>query len=152
MTVRFTCAGHPVTQGSKRAFVRNGHAVLTEQAGDRLRLWRHVIATSARQAHTDPPLAGPVQVHLLFRLEPPASAPKRKRTWPIKMRTGDVDKLARAALDSLTGVAFIDDAQVVRLVVEKDWANGRGPGVDVVVTPIEADLGDIRVSVTRGGR
>lgn len=134
--VKFTCAGHPVTQGSKQAFVRNGHATLVESGGDKLRLWRHVIATTARQAATDGPLAGPVQVHLWFRLEKPASTPKRKRTWPIKARSGDVDKLARAALDSLTGVAFADDAQVVRLVVEKDWADGRGPCVEVVVMAV----------------
>ena len=133
--VKFTCAGHPVTQGSKRAFVRNGHAALVESGGDKLRLWRHVIATTAREA-ADAPLAGPVQVHLWFRLQRPASTPKRKRTWPIKTRSGDVDKLARAALDSLTGVAFNDDAQVVRLVVEKDWADGRGPGAEVVVLPV----------------
>lgn len=134
--VKFTCAGHPVTQGSKRAFVRNGHATLVESSGDRLRLWRHVIATTARQAATDGPATGPVQVHLWFRLERPASTPKRKRTWPTKTRSGDVDKLARAALDALTGVAYNDDAQVVRLVVEKDWADSRGPGVEVVVMPV----------------
>lgn len=133
----FTCPGHPVTQGSKRAFVRNGRPIVTEQAGDRLRLWRHVIATSARENATQGPLDGPVKVHLWFRLQRPASTPKRKRTWPIRARSGDVDKLARAALDSLTGVAFHDDAQVVHLVVEKDWADSRGPGVEVVVMPVK---------------
>ena len=137
--VKFTCPGHPITQGSKRAFVRNGHATLVETGGDKLRLWRHVIATTAREATPDGPIAGPVQVHLWFHLERPASTPKRKRTWPIKARSGDVDKLARAALDALTGVTFADDAQVVRLVVEKDWADGRGPGVEVVVLPVRAE-------------
>lgn len=134
--VKFICAGHPITQGSKRAFVRNGHATLVETNGDRLRLWRHVIATTAQTATTDGPIEGPVQVHLWFRLDRPASAPKTKRTWPTKARSGDVDKLARAALDALTGVAFADDAQVVRLVVEKDWADARGPGLEVVVMPV----------------
>lgn len=134
--MKFSCAGHPITQGSKRAFVRNGHATLVESGGDKLRLWRHVIATTARETTHGAPLDGPLHVHLSFRLERPASTPKRKRTWPIKTRSGDVDKLARAALDALTGVAFRDDAQVVRLVVEKDWADGRGPGVEVVVQPV----------------
>lgn len=137
--VKFTCAGHPVTQGSKRAFVRNGRPILTEQSGDRLKLWRHMLATTAHLSAPDGPLAGPVQVHLWFRLERPASTPKRKRTWPIKARSGDVDKLARAALDAMTGVVFLDDAQVVRLVVEKDWADGRGPGAEVVVMPVRAE-------------
>lgn len=134
--VTFTCPGQPTTQGSKRAFVHNGHAQLVETGGDRLRLWRHVLATTARDAAPGQLLDGPVQVHLWFRLPKPASAPKRKRTWPVKARSGDVDKLARAALDAMTGIIFGDDAQVVRLVVEKDWADGRGPGVEVVVQPV----------------
>ena len=138
--VTFTCAGHPVTQGSKRAFVRNGRPILVESAGDRLKLWRHVIATSAQQAIPDTgPLDGPLQVHLFFRLTKPASHPKRKRTWPIGARSLDVDKAARAALDAMTAVVYRDDAQVVRLVVEKDWADGRGPGVEVVVMPVRDD-------------
>lgn len=134
--VTFTCAGHPVTQGSKRAFVRNGRPILVESAGDRLKLWRHIIATEARQNATDGLLDGPVQVHLWFRLPKPASAPKRRRTWPIGARSLDVDKAARAALDAMTGAVYHDDAQVVRLVVEKDWADQRGPGVEVVVMPV----------------
>jgi Holliday junction resolvase RusA-like endonuclease len=66
----------------------------------------------------------------------PRSAPKRRRTWPIGARSGDVDKLARSVLDSLTGVLFHDDAQVVHLVVSKDY--GDAPGVRVFVADADA--------------
>jgi crossover junction endodeoxyribonuclease RusA len=131
--VTFTVAGHPVTQGSKRAFVRNGRPILVESAGDRLKLWRHVIATAARDAWSHPPLQGPVRVDLVFALARPRSAPKRKRTWPIGARSLDVDKAARAALDAMTGVIYRDDAQVVQLCVTKDWAHNDQTGVQISI-------------------
>lgn len=113
------------TQGSKRAFVHRstGRAVVVESAGAALSAWRQSIAHIGRRAvGDDPPLAGPVGVCLRVGLQRPASAPKRRQTWPIGARSGDVDKLARAVLDALTGIAWGDDAQVVSLVVVKYYA------------------------------
>lgn len=133
----FFVAGHPTTQGSKRAFVVNGRPILTEQSGDKLRLWRHAISDGARAARGDGPIwEGPVDVLLWFHLLKPASEPKVKRTWPIKKRSGDVDKLARAALDALSGVVFLDDCQVTKLSVWKEWAGPPGPGVAIRVSPV----------------
>lgn len=108
---------------------------MVESGGDRLRLWRHAINDAARHARGigGEPAVGPVGVELHFRMRRPASAPKRRRTWPVGARSGDVDKLARAALDAVTGVLVIDDAQVVDLRVTKDWADAAGPGVQVAL-------------------
>jgi crossover junction endodeoxyribonuclease RusA len=128
-------AGLPVTQGSKRAYVVNGRPVLTEHAGDHLKAWRYAIAAEgARVWPLDRPLfAGPLSVRLVFGLRKPASAPKTQRTWPVTARSGDVDKLARAALDALTGVIWMDDGQVVELRVSKDYGP---PGVEVEVRSV----------------
>jgi crossover junction endodeoxyribonuclease RusA len=136
LAVRFWVAGLAVTQGSKTAYVVNGRPVLAEKGGDRLKGWRYAIATEARAATADLEglLEGPLVVNLTFGLPRPSSAPKRRRTWPIAARSGDVDKLARAALDACTGVIWHDDAQVVGLAVCKDYGP---PGVDVEV--IQAD-------------
>jgi Holliday junction resolvase RusA-like endonuclease len=40
----------------------------------------------------------------------------------------DVDNLAKLVLDSLTGRAFADDTQVVRLLAVKKYATGHGEG------------------------
>lgn len=40
-------------------------------------------------------------------------------------------------LDALTGVCFVDDAQVVHLTVTKDWAADGQPGVRVTVAQVE---------------
>jgi Holliday junction resolvase RusA-like endonuclease len=44
----------------------------------------------------------------------------------------DLDKLVRAILDSLTGVVWRDDAQVVDIVARKVYAET--PGVDIAIT------------------
>jgi crossover junction endodeoxyribonuclease RusA len=69
-------------------------------------------------------------VELAFMLVKPASAPKKKQTWPV--HRPDLDKLVRAVLDALTGSIIIDDSQVVSLVATKEWETN-GPGVMVMV-------------------
>lgn len=129
----FQVRGTPITQGSKKGFY-NKHTqrvVLTESGGQRHKDWRSRLAGAAQDACGDAPmLEGPIVVRLDFRVQKPASAPKRRRTWPTAARSGDADKLARCCLDAFTGVLFKDDAQVTRLVVHKDYGD---PGVDCYV-------------------
>lgn len=124
-----------------RAFVVNGRAVLTS-ASKNLKEWRNLIAYAARD---NLPVDGPfsygeaVQVdakfffvrpksHLKKNGELTKSAPRSKHSKP------DVDKLARAVLDALTGVYFDDDSQVVRLTVTKEYAlPGENPGLEIQV-------------------
>lgn len=133
--IGFSVRGIPITQGNKTAFVAGDRAVMregrTKKANEKFKMWRHAINDEARKAMGDlPMIAGPVALTAHFTLPRPASAPKRRRTWPIGARSGDVDKLARALLDGMTGVCFGDDAQVVRLNVRKDY--GAQPGVEVL--------------------
>jgi crossover junction endodeoxyribonuclease RusA len=122
----FTVAGTPVTQGSKIHGVNphTGKSYVRESAGTKLDHWRSAIAAEARRVGEGYWFTGPVRVELHFAIPKPASAPKLKRTWPVKARSGDVDKLARAALDAITHVLIVDDSQVVELRVTKDWADG----------------------------
>jgi len=126
--VEFTVHGTPAPQGSKRHV---GRGILIESS-KRLRQWRDVLTWHARDAAAKALWHGhdaAVSVDLTFRLTRPSSAPKR-RVWPTVKP--DIDKLARAVLDSLTDAAVLrDDAQVVHLVVAKEYGD---PGVDVVVT------------------
>ena len=134
--VTVTVAGHPITQGSKQAIRRrDGGISMIESGGDRLTQWRHAINDEARHAtNGTSPATGPVTIEAHFTIPKPASTPKRRRTWPIKTRSGDLDKLARAALDAMTGVVYTDDAQVIDLHVTKDLADhDRPPGVAIIV-------------------
>jgi crossover junction endodeoxyribonuclease RusA len=137
--VTFNVVGTPSTQGSMRAFMAGGKPVVAQggSAAGRaaLRSWREAVAAEARAVFAGAEvLRCPVQVRLNFRLLRPASAPKTKRTYPVNARSGDVDKLARAVLDAITGVLVADDSQVIGLVVSKDW--GDPPGCTVALRPV----------------
>lgn len=137
-SLEFFCPGVPQPQGSARAFVRGGRAVVTS-ANARLRPWRAAVTAAAAEAHRDaPPFDVPVFVTAEFTFPRPAghfgkrgllpSAPE----WPAVRP--DLDKLTRALLDSLTDAGVIrGDALVVRLAVDKHYDDR--PGVCVAVGP-----------------
>lgn len=137
---RIVVHGHAVTQGSMQAFARGGKAFVVQGGSakrrQRLADWRQAVAQAARDAGTEP-LEGPVVLDMKIGLPKPQTAPKRRRTWPVGARSGDVDKLLRAVLDALTGVAWRDDSQVVGVFVMKDYA----PRPGVVVWWDSADDG-----------
>lgn len=127
-TLAFSVDGLPVPQGSMKAFVVRGRARVTHDAGRELAVWRQAIAARARAAGATPQ-HGPVTVVLTFRLFRPKS--RSKAAMPD--RRPDLDKLVRAALDALTGIAFLDDAQVVRCHAEKRYESSY-PGLTVAIT------------------
>ncbi len=152
--VSFDVRGLPVAQGSARAFVAGGRAIVATE-GNRPRsplgAWRSAIASEARSAIGSAPLlSGPVRVGLVFRLPRPRShylpANGRRPVPVLRLEAPvyhggkpDADKLARAALDALSAVVFGDDAQVARLTVTKLYTGpDEGPGVAVSVRCLEA--------------
>ena len=136
MTVSFFVVGIPKPQGSKKAFVRGGRAQLVESAGQPLKDWRADVRAAALDAMGDGgPLVGPLFVHLDFVMPRPKSARKRD-VYPATRP--DVDKLARGALDALTGVMYGDDGQVVSLAASKVLAAAAGDrtGARITVRPM----------------
>jgi crossover junction endodeoxyribonuclease RusA len=136
-SVIFYCPGHPAPQGSKSPF-RNkytGRIHMTESS-KKVGPWRERVALAAHNAMLESGLAvygGPVSVTLEFVLTRPKSCPKRS-TPPAIKRNGDIDKLARSILDSITGVIVLDDAQVVELHAGKRIAEiGETAGVQIRV-------------------
>ena len=133
----FVVIGQPVPQGSKQAFVVKGRAVVTERGRAALGPWRSQVAAAAAEAIAVP-MVGALAVALLFHLPRPkahyrggAHAGELREDAPVYVSTRpDVDKLARAVLDALTGVAFRDDGQVAELTCSKLFAERAG----VVVT------------------
>jgi len=124
MKLSFFVAGHPVTQGSKRAFVNKhtGRAALLDDNRAKLVNWRHDIADEARKAWRGRETEkGPVIMRLQFYLPKPKSAPKKRVTYPIGKRSGDLDKLERAVFDAISGVIILDDAQVISCCHSKAW-------------------------------
>jgi len=70
---------------------------------------------------------GPVEVTILIDWPIPKSFSKKKRAAAMvydihPITKPDVDNLGKIVCDALNGVAYRDDAQVVRLTVEKRYA------------------------------
>lgn len=129
MTVAFSVRGIPVPQGSAKPFIAGGKARLATKSAP-LMAWRTAIATSAATAMGDDPvLTGPVVVDAVFLLPRPKSVPRRVQVPAVRP---DLDKLARALLDGITGVVVEDDSRVVDLLVRKRYSDR--PGVEVTVS------------------
>jgi len=146
MTLRFTVVGTPAPQGSKKGFVVNGRAVVVEDS-KKTKPWRQDVQAAAIAAVAGrPPLEGPLEVTLLFRMPRPGyhfgtgrNAGVLKPTAPTYVdKKPDADKLTRALFDSLTRVVWRDDAQVAVYTVGQEYATHPAlPGVDVTVSVLQ---------------
>lgn len=144
--------GRPVPQGSKRAFVQGGRAIMRESAGDKLSTYRGDICRAAREvmgAFEDPPYQGAVYVGLEFRFPRPRSHYRTGRNAELLRdnapshltRPPDIDKLSRAVLDALmfAGV-FHDDGQVVSLIARKYYVPGISQAsTTITVRPVKGE-------------
>lgn len=78
-------------------------------------VWRDDVKAAAEKAiglTGHKAIDGPVRVRMVFTVRKPASAPKRRRTWPATMP--DLSKLCRSTEDALTAAGvWKDDARVV---------------------------------------
>jgi Holliday junction resolvase RusA-like endonuclease len=106
--------------------VFNGRIV--HQKSKRLMDWRSAIATEAKTAVTE--LDGAVAIGMVFVVARPKTV---KRLLPSVKP--DLDKYVRAVMDALTGVAYVDDSQVVSLYAEKVY--GSKPGVFISIRSAE---------------
>jgi Holliday junction resolvase RusA-like endonuclease len=112
----FIVFGAPATKGSTVSFLGKGGKVITKTDSTGLASWTQAVGWAARAARlTLRPRSQGVAVSASFQFVKPASA--KQRAFPTVKP--DADKVARALLDALTGVAYIDDAQVVWLCVSK---------------------------------
>lgn len=116
MKYAFIVYGSPAPQGSKRHV---GKGVMIESC-KRVKPWRQDVKAAALEArmpiiaHTplNPSLDGPIRARMVFTLPKPASAPKKRRTWPD--RKPDLSKLLRSTEDALVESGIIaDDARIV---------------------------------------
>lgn len=134
---RFFVVGIPVPQGSVRAFIvntaaRGPQAVIVADNKRPLRSWREAVNFAA-SLHFSSLLLGPVGLQVEFILPRPLATPRRLRR-PLHTKAPDVDKLIRAVMDGLKGVAYRDDSQVCRLLISKVVAaEGEQTGARLIV-------------------
>ncbi|WP_312811096.1 RusA family crossover junction endodeoxyribonuclease [Corynebacterium variabile] len=128
----FHVAGVPAPQGSKNAYRRGGRVVLVESS-KKVKPWRAAVAQAATIAYLHAePIDGPVTVEVEFILPRPKSLPKRITDM---VRKPDLDKLVRSTLDALSGIAYVDDNRVTRIVATKTYAaSPEDAGATITIT------------------
>lgn len=143
--MRLTAYGTAAPKGSARGFARrrrDGTTAVTITSDNRptLKAWTAVVSAEAHAALEGPAGGpyydeGPLRVRATFYLQRPKSRRKADRHPD---RKPDIDKLARAALDALTGVWFADDAQICELELAKRYAEpGERPRLEIEAEPLE---------------
>lgn len=120
--------GEPVPKQSTR-FDGKGRA----HTDPRVKAWQDTVSLRAIEAMRGrPPIIGPVSVRIVFVLG------NRRRV--------DVDNLNKAVLDSMNGIVFKDDTQVVNAhLVKKVMKN---PGALILVYPGEVIPGPFDLAWT----
>ena len=122
MAISFTVPGEPVPQPRPRVSTRGGFARAYVPAKHPVHAYRDAVAAAAQAAgagvHGEP-----VSVVIDFVWERPKSHMRKSGVKPDApaLPRPDLDNTTKAVLDSLNGVAWEDDSQVQRLVVEKSY-------------------------------
>jgi len=122
MAITFSVSGDPVPQPRPRVSTRGGFARAYVPAKHAVHGYRAAIADAARAAgagvHGEP-----VEVVIDLVFARPKSHLRKgglAKDAPRYPRP-DIDNATKAVLDALNGVAWQDDSQVTRLVVEKTY-------------------------------
>ena len=153
--IEFTVLGKPATAGSKKAFAlrRKDGSLVTRPNGAPVvnvtddckesRHWKQAVAWAARQKVGSGVelLRDALVVEMrFFRVRPKWHYRSGKKSHllkpdapPVPTNKPDVLKTARAIEDALTGVLWVDDAQIVDERLTKCW--GEPERVEVVIRP-----------------
>lgn len=139
-TISFFCAGKPEPGGSKRAFVPKGwkRAIVTD-ANSKAKGWKEIVRIEAHRAYQGQPLIGPLQLDITFTVLRPKNhygtgknADKVKDSAPaFPTSKPDATKLTRSTEDALTGILWIDDAQIVCQHITKAYGDRQGALIEV---------------------
>jgi len=116
--------------------MRKRHHVAMYTPAD-VRKWQveaKFLATEQMQGKT--PQAGMLEVDLRVYLPLPKSMPNKKRSWALSgavrpITRPDCDNYAKSVCDSMSGVLWLDDAQIVQLNIGK-WYSEK-PRVEIEV-------------------
>lgn len=154
--IEFVVYGPPATAGSKTPYPfhkSNGSlGVRVTHADKRFRPWSSECKAAAMEAAKGLVLTGPVLLIVRVVRDRPKghygtgrnadqvrdSAPSYPATKP------DLTKIVRAVEDSLTGILWRDDSQVVRQITSKDWGTPERVEVTVAEWPtVEEDAASL---------
>ena len=127
----FRVDGEPVAQPRHRIASRGRFATAYIPKSHAIHGWKWAIEEAAREKAERigwVPLRGQaVSMMMIFTFARPRSNKTERHT-----QRPDLDNLAKAVLDALNGIVFVDDSAVDKMLLRKLWRPS--PGVLVVVT------------------
>lgn len=141
-TKTFTVVGDPAAQGSKRLVrTKAGRTIMLENS-KKVRPWRTAVAEAAVASNVRV-REGDVELVAVVRFVRPLSHFRTngevKPSAALRPGRSDSDKLLRAILDALTGVAYHDDRQVACVAIERVWCGqGEAPGATISIRGCDA--------------
>lgn len=146
-SVMFTIDGVAAPAGSKKGFRnrRTGGVIITDDS-KRSKPWQAKVAAAAGEAMDGPLLAGPLELILTFTFPRPKghfgtgrnAGQVLRSAPPLPIVKPDVTKLIRAVEDSLTGVVWRDDAQVVSQHAHKQYGDRASCAVEILSLEVVA--------------
>ena len=126
----FWVNGQPVAQPRHRIASRGRFATAYIPRGHAIHAWKWAVEEAAREQAERvgwvPVKGEPLSVVMQFYFRQSRSNKTRHH-----VQRPDLDNLAKAVLDALHGIVFLDDACVVGLRLEKEWASQSGLSVEV---------------------
>ena len=122
MIYSLTIPGEP--QGKERARYGNGRTYTPKKTV----AYEERIKNLFINKWGKPMLEGEVQVSIIAYYTIPKSYSKKKKELAFQglikpIKKPDLDNIAKVVLDSLNKIAYKDDNQVVRLLLDKDYSN-----------------------------
>lgn len=139
MKIEFTIPGFAVPKGRPKLSTVNGMAMAYTPA--KTRNYESLVRLACEKAMgATPPLNAPLSMEVMVRIGVPESWSQKRRRAAIDgevlpTKRPDLDNYIKAILDGMNGVAFMDDARVVDLVVRKRYSET--PGVSVALSLLE---------------
>ncbi len=123
MIVTFIIEGEPQGKGRHRT-TRTGHTYTPQKT----LLYENWIKTCYLSRVGEKMLQGPIKASIEAYYTIPKSKSKRVRERMLRQlerptKKPDVDNIAKAILDSLNGIAYRDDSQIVELNMKKLYAD-----------------------------
>jgi Holliday junction resolvase RusA-like endonuclease len=133
--ITLTIPGEPVAKGRPR-MMKSGIAFTPTKTRNYETLVKELYIIENRDK---PMLEGQLSASIYAYFTIPKSASKKNREkmleWKIRpTKRPDLDNIAKAVLDALNGLAYQDDSQIVRLVVEKYYSDK--PCVEVSIEEV----------------
>lgn len=141
MTIKFSVAGEPCGKG-RPVFSRHGNTVVTRTPTKTAEYEKRVKLSyiSGKERYCFPK-GVPLRIRITAYYPIPQSATKANKALmeanlmrPVKVP--DWDNIGKIICDSLNGLAYYDDAQIVEGIVTKRYASGTEPMVEVEISEV----------------